>query len=265
MFLLFAVFLSFKIEKSFICRFLFKIFDFLLYTSLGDLYILNPPKCKVICLPVMITQYDIIFSLWLDDDNMLTMFDVYTMMMASARCSPIKQPCQILCHIAWTPDFSLKHSWVSFQNSSGKISFTFLSQFFKKYERNITWKNILEKIWLWRIKWAWIYTKKKNSFSKVMHCLQFIMDLATKRLILEPLHKVSWEVVNMPSWSGISFIKQDTDPLVLNWCNSRVCHLCSRLLYTPCSCSQVWPDRVYARDVCWWQWHHSHPLYCWRY
>ena len=46
MFFIFAVFLLFKIEKSFICRFLFKIFDFLLYTSLGDLYILNPPKCK---------------------------------------------------------------------------------------------------------------------------------------------------------------------------------------------------------------------------
>ena len=27
--------------------FLFKIFDFLLYTSLGDLYILNPPRCDV--------------------------------------------------------------------------------------------------------------------------------------------------------------------------------------------------------------------------
>ena len=33
------------IEKLFTCRFLFEIFDFLLYTSLGDLYILNPPKC----------------------------------------------------------------------------------------------------------------------------------------------------------------------------------------------------------------------------
>ena len=41
----FCSLLLFKIQKSFICRFLFKIFDFLLYTSLGDLYILNPPKC----------------------------------------------------------------------------------------------------------------------------------------------------------------------------------------------------------------------------
>ena len=43
----FAVCLLFKIEKSFIFRFLFKIFDFPLYTSLGDIYILNPPpKCQ---------------------------------------------------------------------------------------------------------------------------------------------------------------------------------------------------------------------------
>ena len=45
MFFFFAVSLLFKIEKSFICSFLFKIFDFLLYTSLADLYILKPPKC----------------------------------------------------------------------------------------------------------------------------------------------------------------------------------------------------------------------------
>ena len=44
-FFLFAVFLLFKIKKSFIFRFLFKIFDFLLYTSVGDLYILNPLQC----------------------------------------------------------------------------------------------------------------------------------------------------------------------------------------------------------------------------
>ena len=39
MFFLFAVFLLF--------RFLLKIFDFLLYTSLGDLYILNPLKWEL--------------------------------------------------------------------------------------------------------------------------------------------------------------------------------------------------------------------------
>ena len=47
MFFLFAVFLLFKIKKSFICRFQFEIFNFLLYTSLGDLYILNLLKCNV--------------------------------------------------------------------------------------------------------------------------------------------------------------------------------------------------------------------------
>ena len=47
MFFIFAIFLLFKIKKSFICRFLLKIFDFLLYTSLGDLYILNPPKVSM--------------------------------------------------------------------------------------------------------------------------------------------------------------------------------------------------------------------------
>ena len=52
MFFPFAVFLLFKIEKSFICRFPFKIFDFLLYTSLGDLYILIPPSV-IFCLPFL--------------------------------------------------------------------------------------------------------------------------------------------------------------------------------------------------------------------